>query len=196
MSLSRPNRCRLDELPDYVSGQLSDQRTLEWDRHLIACVGCQHAVAGERRLQALLSAGCPSMSGSLHAQLVALASSMPAPPPLAGARSDRGHHAPLEMVAPSAPPVHRSPLKSAAMATAAAGATAAVAWTLTLAGPGAVATTVGSVGGAGPSPSVRPTTASSPGVGSGAVRVRAVSTGWTGSDSVRNLVLCEAQSGS
>ena len=45
MPLSRPNRCRLEELSDYASGQLSAQRTLEWDRHLIACVGCHHAVA-------------------------------------------------------------------------------------------------------------------------------------------------------
>ena len=192
MALSRPNRCRLDELPDYVSGQLSAQRTLEWDRHLIACVGCQHAVAGERRLQSLLSAGCPSMSGSLHAQLVALASSMPAPA-AAGLHDHSRAYSPLEMVAPSAPPAHRSPLKSAALATAAAGATAAVAWTLTLAGPGAVGSTVGSVGGGGPSPTVRPT-ASSSAATTGALRVRAVSTGWTGSTSVRNLVLCEAES--
>lgn len=190
MALPRPNRCRLDELPDYVSGQLSPQRTLEWDRHLITCVGCQHAVAGERRLQSLLSAGCPSMSGSLHAQLVALASSMPSPPPAAEPAGRSRAYAPLEMIAPSAPPAHRSPLKSAALATAAAGATAAVAWTLTLAGPGAVSTTVSSVG--GPSPSVRPTL--SPGATTGAARVRAVSTGWTGSTSVRNLVLCEAES--
>lgn len=192
MPLSRSNRCRLDELPDYVSGQLSAQRTLEWDRHLIACGGCQHAVAAERRLQTLLSAGCPSMSGSLHAQLVALASSMPAVP-TAGPADRRLEHAPLQMVAPTAPPVHRSPLKSAAIATAAAGATAAVAWTLTLAGPGAMATSVGAVGSGGPSPTVRPATAA-PGAPTGVLRVRTVSTGWTGSTSVRNLVLCEAES--
>lgn len=194
MSLSRPNRCRLDELPDYVSGQLSVQRTLEWDRHLIACAGCQHAVAGERRLQAMLSTGCPSMSGSLHAQLVALASTMPAPSLVGGTPDRRPQaHGPLEMVAPSAPPVHRSPLKSAALATAAAGATAAVAWTLTLAGPGAVTTTVSSVGGGGQSPAVRPTTGVA-GSGSVPLRLRTVSTGWTAGTSVRNLVLCEAES--
>ena len=192
MALSRPNRCRLDELPDYVSGQLSSQRTLEWDRHLIACGGCQHAVAAESRLQTLLSAGCPSMPGSLHAQLVALASSMPAVPP-AGPAVRHRDHTPLQMVAPTAPPVHRSPLKSAALATAAAGATAAVAWTLTLAGPGAMSTSVGAVSSGGQSPSVRPA-ASSPGATTGALRVRAVSTGWTGSTSVRNLVPCEAES--
>lgn len=190
IALPRPNRCRLDELPDYVSGQLTAQRTLEWDRHLIACVTCQHAVAGERRLQTLLAAGCPSMSGSLHAQLVALASSVPAPA-LADVGHRSGPYAPLEMVAPSAPPAHRSPLKSAALATAAAGATAAVAWTLTLAGPG-VGSTVSSVGGGGQSPTVRPTASSS--ATTGAVRVRLVSTGWTGSTSVRDLVLCEAES--
>jgi anti-sigma factor RsiW len=190
--LSRPNRCRLDELPDYVSGQLSAQRTLEWDRHLIACGGCQHAVAAERRLQTLLSAGCPSMPGGLHAQLVALATSMPAAPST-GHETRRHDHSPLQMVAPTAPPAHRSPLKSAALATAAAGATAAVAWTLTLAGPGAMATSVGAVSGGGQSPTARPA-AATPGATTGAPRVRTVSTGWTGSTSVRNLVLCEAES--
>lgn len=193
MALPRPNRCRLDELPDYVSGQLTAQRTLEWDRHLITCVGCQHAVAGERRLQTLLSAGCPSMSGSLHAQLVALAAVMPAPTSAHEPSRRRDAYAPLEMVAPSAPPVHRSPLKSAALATAAASATAAVAWTLTLAGPGAVGSTASSVGGGGQSPTVRPS-ASSSAATTGALRVRTVSTGWTASTSVRNLVLCEAES--
>ena len=183
--LSRPSRCRLDELPDYVSGKLSAQRILEWDRHLISCVNCQHAVAGERRLQTLLASGCPSMPGSLHAQLVALASSMSGP-----AMAPASERAPLEMVAPSAPPAHRSPLRSAAMATAAAGATAAVAWTLTIAGSGAIATTVTSVGGS--LPSVRPAVGSpSPSSGSGA---RTVSTGWTSSTSVRNMVICEAES--
>lgn len=184
--LSRPSRCRLDELPDYVSGQLSAQRTLDWDRHLITCVNCQHGVAGERRLQAMLSSGCPSMPGNLHAQLVALASSMTGP-----AMAQTSERAPLEMVPPSAPPVHRSPLRSAALATAAAGATAAVAWTLTIAGPGAVTTTVTSVGGA--SPSVRPTVGnpSAPATG---MRVRSVSTGWMSSTSVSNMVICEAES--
>lgn len=183
--LSRPSRCRLDELPDYVSGHLSAQRTLDWDRHLISCVNCQHAVAGERRLQTLLATGCPSMPGSLHAQLVALASSMTGP-----AMAQTSERAPLEMVPLSAPPAHRSPLRSAAVATAAAGATAAVAWTLTIAGPGVVTTTVTSVGGS--SPSVRPVVGSpSP---TSTLRVRTVSTGWTSSTSVRNLEICEAES--
>ncbi|KRE42123.1 hypothetical protein [Knoellia sp. Soil729] len=183
--LSRPSRCRLDELPDYVSGKLSAQRTLDWDRHLISCVNCQHAVAGERRLQTLLSSGCPSMPGSLHAQLVALASSMTGP-----AMAQTSGRAPLEMVPPSAPPAHRSPLRSAALATAAAGATAAVAWSLTIGGPGAITTTVTSVGGA--SPTVRPAGGGpSP---SSSPRARTVSTVWMSSTSVRNLDICEAES--
>jgi anti-sigma factor RsiW len=184
--LSRPVRCRLDELPDYVSGQLAPQRVDAWDRHLIACVGCQHAVAGERRLQSLLASGCPSMPGSLHAQLVALASSTTGPAPVR-----TGERAPLEMVPPSAPPAHRSPLRSAAMATAAAGATAAVAWSLTVTGSGALATSVTSVGGS--TPSVRPAVGSPSGP-TGTIGPRVVSTGWTSSTSVRDLVLCEAES--
>lgn len=184
--LPRPLRCRLDELPDYVSGQLSAQRTLEWGRHLITCVGCQHAVAGERRLQTLLASGCPSMPGSLHAQLVALSSSMTGP-----VMAQTSERAPLEMVAPSAPPAHRSPLRSAALATAAAGATAAVAWTLTIAGTGAVTTTVTSVGGS--APTMRPAIGA-PSPSTGGTRVRGVTTGWTSSTSVRNLDICEAES--
>ena len=183
---SRSVRCRLDELPDYVSGHLSRQRLDAWDRHLISCVGCQHAVAAERRLQSLLASGCPSMPGSLHAQLVALASSMTGP-----AMAQTGERAPLEMVPPSAPPAHRSPLKSAALATAAAGATAAVAWSLTVTGAGALTTSVTSTGRA--HPSVSPSVPS-PSAPSGATRVRAVSTGWASSTSVRNLDLCEAES--
>lgn len=185
--LSRPSRCRLDELPDYVSGRLSAQRTLDWDRHLISCVGCQHAVAGERRLQSLLASGCPSMPGSLHAQLVALASSMTGP-----AMAQTSERAPLEMVPPSAPPAHRSPLRSAALATAAAGATAAVAWSLTVTGTGTLSSSVTSVGGS--APSVRPVLGTATGATSGVTHARPVSTGWTSSTSVRNLVLCEAES--
>ncbi|EAQ00031.1 RNA polymerase sigma-70 factor [Janibacter sp. HTCC2649] len=185
--LSRPSRCRLDELPDYVSGQLSLQRTLDWDRHLIMCVNCQHAVAGERRLQTLLASGCPSMPGSLHAQLVALASSMTGP-----AMAQTSERAPLEMVPPSAPPGHRSPLRSAALATAAAGATAAVAWTLTIAGTGAITTTVTTVGGT--SPSVRPVGSTPTPASSGGRGSRTVSTVWMSSTSVRNLDICEAES--
>lgn len=183
--LSRPVRCRLDEIPDYVSGQLSPQRTDAWDRHLITCVGCQHAVAAERRLQSLLASACPSMPGSLHAQLVALASSMTGP-----AMAQTSERAPLEMVPPSAPPAHRSPLRSAALATAAAGATAAVAWSLTVTGTGALATSVTPVGGS--SPSVRPTV-NGPSLPAGATRTRTVSTGWTNSTSLRNLQPCEAE---
>lgn len=183
--LSRPARCRLDEIPDYVSGMLSPQHTDAWDRHLITCVGCQHAVGAERRLQSLLATASPSMPGSLHAQLVALASSMTGP--VVAKTSER---APLEMVPPSAPPAHRSPLRSAALATAAAGATAAVAWSLTVTGTGTLTSSVSPVGGS--TPSVRPT-AGSPSVPTGAPRARVVSTGWTSSTSVRNLVPCEAE---
>ncbi|MFW5472247.1 hypothetical protein ACOCJ5_02965 [Knoellia sp. CPCC 206450] len=187
IGLPRPVRCRLDEIPDYVSGHLSPQRSDAWDHHLITCVNCQHAVAAERRLQALLSTGCPSMPGSLHAQLVALASSTAAPV------VDRtGAHPPLEMVPPSAPPAHRSPLRSAALATAAAGATAAVAWSLTVTGTGSLTTSVPSVGGS--IPAVRPASAV-PSNPTSSLRTRAVSTSWTGGSSIRNLELCEAESG-
>ena len=98
-STSCPTTCR-------ASSRRSAPST--WDRHLIACVGCQHAVAGERRLQTLLSAGCPSMPGSLHAQLVALASSMTGPGRTARDRAS-AHHS--RWCAPSAPPAHRSPLQ-------------------------------------------------------------------------------------
>lgn len=192
ISLSRPIRCSLDEVPDYVSGHLSSQRASAWDRHLITCVGCQRAVAEERRLQALLSSGCPSMPGSLHAQLVALASSMTGP-----AMAQASERAPLEMVAPSAPPVHRSPLRSAALATAAAGATAAVAWTLTITGTGSMSSVASVTPSGKASPTARPSTgAASAGVGSGlgTFMARPVSVSWIAQPSIRGLKVCEAES--
>ncbi|PRY60245.1 hypothetical protein BCF74_10731 [Knoellia remsis] len=193
---SRAPHCRVEEIPDYVSGHLAPQRAAAWDRHLIACVCCQHAVADERRLQAMLASGAPSMPGSLHAQLVALASSMTGPAMAqTGERAPR-EPAPLQMVPPSAPPVHRTSLRTAALATAAASATAAVAWTLTLAGPGAMTATVTTRSGSGTAPSASPIPAW------GALRVQPASfcsaatpsPSATHLTSIRGLVPCRAES--
>lgn len=140
------------ELPEYAAGRLAPQRRAAWDRHLVSCAACRAAVQEERRLQAALAEG-PRLPGELRGALLALAA-RPEPQPEVFAFP--GPTVPLATLAPSAPPVHRSVLRSAVVAAAVAGASAAAAWSLGLAG--------GSTG-VGPRPAtlVAPTT--SPGGG-------------------------------
>ncbi len=129
----RPFRltCQSRELPDYAGGRLSAERTAAWDLHLVACHDCGAAVAEERRLQAVLS-GAPSLPGSLRGQLLALgAADSAGAPDVPDAPADLAR---LTTLAPTAPPVHRSVLRSAVCAAAAAGASAAAAWSLGMAG--------------------------------------------------------------
>lgn len=144
-----------DELSEYAAGRLPDARALHWDRHLVACETCRASVAVERRLQAVLTAG-PSMPSSLRTTLIAMGAdlstgSMPGafPAQSASARVPTGRGVPgvpdvpqapfgltlptayaLPTVRPTSPPLHRSPLRSAVMATVVAGASAAAAWGL------------------------------------------------------------------
>lgn len=123
-------RCLGDELPEYAAGLLSLDRQWAWDRHLVTCRVCADAVAGERRLRAVL-AGAPSMPGDLRLSLLALGTSMTEGAP---ARPAPSHHAPLALLPPSAPPCHRSPLRATVVAVAAAGVSATAAWSLTVLG--------------------------------------------------------------
>ncbi|HSO63551.1 MAG TPA: hypothetical protein VLQ78_00500 [Ornithinibacter sp.] len=122
-------RCLGDELSEYAAARLPLERQWAWDRHLVACRVCAHAVDEERRLRSAL-AGAPSMPGDLRSSLLALGRSLaaetprPAPVP--------AHHEPLALLAPSAPPCHRSPLRATVVAAAAAGVSAAAAWSLTV----------------------------------------------------------------
>jgi hypothetical protein len=88
----------------------------------------------EQRLRAALAGG-PPPPGSLRGALLAMATvPVPAPP-----TAPFEAVVPLVTLAPTAPPVHRSVLRSALLAAAAAGASAAAAWSLSLAGaPGTV----------------------------------------------------------
>lgn len=122
-------RCLGDELTEYASGRLPLDRQWAWDRHLVACQTCCHAVTQERRLTSAL-AGAPSMPGDLRSTLLALGTSMAAemaPRPAGTAQPD-----PLRLLAPTAPPFHRSPLRATVVAAAAVGVSAAAAWSLTV----------------------------------------------------------------
>lgn len=129
-------RCLDDELSEYAAGRLSPRRTLTWERHLAVCDLCSTALEQERRLRRAL-AGAPSMPGDLHASLLAmgrgLATDPPAPP---AAPAGAG---PLPVLAPGAPPCHRSPLRATVVAAAAAGVSAAAAWSLGVVGAPATA---------------------------------------------------------
>lgn len=133
-------------LPEYVAGRLDPEARLHWDRHLVVCLPCQHAVADEQRLQALLAHAVPMPPERLRTQLLALASVDAAPgpaDPVAGTLSPvppvPAAPAPLVLVHPQAPAVHRSPLRSAVVAAAVVGASAAAAFTLTTNAPVRVA---------------------------------------------------------
>ncbi len=127
--------CLGGELPEYAAGRLPDARMRVWDRHLVSCIGCAQAVAEERRLQAVLAEGIPSLPASLHGALLAMSAHSqtsggqvpPTSSPLPPVR-------PLLTLAPTAPPCHRSVLRSAVIAAVAASAGAAAAWSLGVSG--------------------------------------------------------------
>ena len=124
---ARPSvRCLDDELSEYVAGRLDDRRRAAWDLHLVACETCCRAVREERRLREALSGG-PAMPGDLRTSLLALGRDLE-PPPVPVCPE------PLALLAPSAPPCHRSPLRATVVAATAAGLSAAAAWSLTVIG--------------------------------------------------------------
>lgn len=119
--------CLDDELSEYAAGRLEGARQDAWERHLVVCELCRHAVGQERRLRAAL-AGAPSMPGDLRVTLLALGRGMEAEPrPSAGPGV-------LPLLAPSDPPCHRSALRATVVAAAAGGVAAAAAWSLTVIG--------------------------------------------------------------
>ncbi|MFQ6172912.1 anti-sigma factor family protein [Oryzobacter sp. R7] len=130
MSLTPRVRCLGGELSEYVAGRLPAERQWEWDRHLVACRVCAHAVESERRIRAAFADG-PTMPGDLRVTLLALGSSLAADTPT---RPAAAAPRPLALLAPSAPPCHRSPLRATVVAAAAAGVSAAAAWSLTVLG--------------------------------------------------------------
>ncbi len=126
MTPSCPVRCLDDELSEYAAGRLPAARAHAWERHLAVCDLCAVGLERERRLRAALAGG-PSMPGELRTTLMALGRSLEEEAP---ARAP----SPLALLAPSAPPCHRSPLRATVVAAAAAGVSAAAAWSLTVTG--------------------------------------------------------------
>jgi hypothetical protein len=142
----------------YVDRSLPPALLHLYDKHLVCCTMCRHAADQERRIVAALRSdtGVPM---SLRTSLIGLASSPPPMeqparpsgpripvPPLGvlGSRMPSGpSHDPVPTVRPTAPPLHRSPMRAAVVASIAAGASVAAAWGLALSPlPGARTTTV------------------------------------------------------
>ena len=148
MSLLPGRRCLGDEISEYAAGRLDPRAARERDLHLVACQTCRAAVEQERRLQAAIS-GAPVVPAGLRSSLLSLAATVAASGDAVGDRPDvppvprapLGATAPLgsgigaagfgssalPVVAPGAPALHRSALRSAVVATAVAGASAAAA---------------------------------------------------------------------
>jgi Putative zinc-finger len=131
---SRPHGSHLGSLVSaYVDRDLPAGVLLGCDQHLAVCGSCRAAAEEERRLLASMrSTTTPCLSSSLHTALLDLAAS-------AAPMGQRPH---LPVVDPSAPALHRSPVRAAVLAGLAAGASAAAALSLGVAG----------VGGSGPGP--------------------------------------------
>jgi hypothetical protein len=131
---SRPHGSHLGSLVSaYVDRDLPAGVLLGCDQHLAVCGSCRAAAEEERRLLASMrSTTTPCPSSSLQSALLDLAAS-------AAPVGERPH---LPVVDPSAPALHRSPVRAAVLAGLAAGASAAAALSLGVAG----------VGGSGPGP--------------------------------------------
>ena len=141
----------------YVDRSLPPALLHLYDRHLVCCTMCRHAADQERRIVAALRSdtGVPL---SLRSSLIGLAASPPPmeqpvglsgpripgiPLPPLGSRMPSGpSHEPVPTVRPTAPPLHRSPMRAAVVASIAAGAAVAAAWGLAISPlPGARTTT-------------------------------------------------------
>jgi hypothetical protein len=132
---SRPHGSHLGSLTSaYVDRDLPAGVLLGCDQHVAVCGSCRATAEAERRLlESMRRSTTPCLSSSLQSALLDLAASA-AP---VGVR--RPH---LPVVDPSAPALHRSPVRAAVLAGLAAGASAAAALSLGVAG----------VGGSGPGP--------------------------------------------
>lgn len=117
-------------LSAYADRSLPAATLLACDQHVAICPGCRDAVDAERRLlSSLRTAATPELSSRLESALLDLA--VYAVPTLPTKRLS-----PLAVVGPSAPPMHRSPVRAAMLASLAAGAAAAAAWSVGVSGVG------------------------------------------------------------
>jgi anti-sigma factor RsiW len=119
-----------DLLSAYADRNLPAATLLACDRHVAICPGCRDAVDGERRLlQSLRSSATPPPPSRLEMALLDLAvCAMPDVP--------TRRPSPISVVGRSAPPLHRSPVRAAMLASLAAGASAAAAWSVGVSGVG------------------------------------------------------------
>ncbi|MEW1953850.1 hypothetical protein [Terrabacter sp. NPDC080008] len=126
----------------YVDRALPPAMLHLYDKHLVCCHVCRVAADQERRIVAALRAdtGVPM---SLRTSLMGLAAAAPGD---GGASDHGGHrvppvpdrsrmpsvpfHEPVPTVPPTAPALHRSPMRAAVVASIAAGASVAAAWGL------------------------------------------------------------------
>ncbi|MBC9821800.1 anti-sigma factor [Terrabacter sp. MAHUQ-38] len=127
----------------YVDRALPPALLHVYDRHLVCCAMCRAAAEQERRIVASLRAdtGVPM---SLRTSLMGLAATSPlepAPastgpripmPPLGFRMPSAPSYDPVPTVRPTAPALHRSPMRAAVVASIAAGASVAAAWGLTV----------------------------------------------------------------
>jgi len=117
-------------LSAYADRSLPAATLLACDQHVAICPGCRDAVDAERRLlSSLRTAATPELSSRLESALLDLA--VYAVPTFPTKRLS-----PLAVVGPCAPPMHRSPVRAAMLASLAAGAAAAAAWSVGVGGVG------------------------------------------------------------
>lgn len=131
----------------YVDRALPPAMLHLYDKHLVCCTVCRAAADQERRIVAALRAetGVPmSLRSSLMGLAAASAADEPVrtpriPPVPTRPRMPSAHfHEPVPTVPPTAPALHRSPMRAAVVASIAAGASVAAAWGLAVSpAPGA-----------------------------------------------------------
>ncbi|GAB3877619.1 anti-sigma factor [Terrabacter terrigena] len=127
----------------YVDRALPPALLHLYDKHVVCCTTCRAAADQERRIVASLRAdtGVPM---SLRTSLMGLAAVEPtegaparsAPrvpvPPLGFRMPSAPSYDPVPTVRPTAPALHRSPMRAAVVASIAAGASVAAAWGLAI----------------------------------------------------------------
>ncbi|GAA2492953.1 hypothetical protein [Terrabacter carboxydivorans] len=132
----------------YVDRALPPAMLHLYDKHLVCCTLCRAAADQERRIVAALRSdtGVPM---SLRTSLMGLGATAgapqppPAPPASSGPRiplpplglrmPSAPSYDPVPTVRPTAPALHRSPMRAAVVASIAAGASVAAAWGLAIA---------------------------------------------------------------
>lgn len=133
----------------YVDRALPPAMLHLYDKHLVCCTVCRAAADQERRIVASLRSdtGVPMSLRTSLMGLGAAPSGEPQPAPTAPSRSDGPRiplpptgfrmpsapsYDPVPTVRPTAPALHRSPMRAAVVASIAAGASVAAAWGLAI----------------------------------------------------------------